>query len=72
MKGKEKCKILREIRRKIAEENDIPFVTRDCPYQGECGAPVPAARASCANWNRRWRRAAAPESAWRSPRCARA
>lgn len=41
MKGKEKCKILREIRRKIAEENEIPFVTRDCPYQGECRGTCP-------------------------------
>lgn len=41
MKGKEKCRILREIRRKIAEENDIPFVTRDCRYQGECRGTCP-------------------------------
>ena len=25
MKGKEKCKALKEIRRQIAEKNDIPF-----------------------------------------------
>ena len=29
MLGKAKCKILKEIRQKIADENDIPYVTRE-------------------------------------------
>ena len=29
MKGTNKCKILKEIRQKIADENDIPLVTRE-------------------------------------------
>lgn len=41
MRGKQKCRILREIRRKIADENDIPFVTRDCRYQGDCTGTCP-------------------------------
>ena len=36
MLGKEKCRILKEIRQKIADENDIPYVTHECKYQGEC------------------------------------
>lgn len=41
MKGKSKCKILKQIRQKIAEENDIPLVTRECGYQGECSGTCP-------------------------------
>ena len=41
MLGKEKCRILKEIRRKIADENDIPFVTKECTYQGECKGTCP-------------------------------
>lgn len=45
MKGKAKCKILREIRRKIAEENDIELITKDCTYQGECRGTCPKCEA---------------------------
>lgn len=45
MKGKEKCKALKEIRRKIAEENDIAFVTSECTYQGECKGTCPKCEA---------------------------
>lgn len=41
MFGKKKCKILKEIRQKIADENDIPYVTRECTYQGECSGTCP-------------------------------
>lgn len=41
MLGKAKCKILKEIRQKIADENDIPYVTRECTYQGECSGTCP-------------------------------
>ncbi len=41
MTGKNKCKILKEIRSKIAQENDIPFITRECTYQGECKGTCP-------------------------------
>lgn len=41
MRGKDKCRILREIRRKIAEENDITLITKDCTYQGECKGTCP-------------------------------
>ena len=41
MIGKQKCRILKEIRQKIADENDIPYVTRECSYQGECSGTCP-------------------------------
>ena len=41
MKGKNKCKILKQIRQRIADENDIPLVTQECSYQGECSGTCP-------------------------------
>ena len=41
MLGKQKCKILKEIRQRIADENDIPYVTRECGFQGECRGTCP-------------------------------
>ena len=41
MLGKQKCKILKEIRQRIADENDIPWVTRDCSHKGECRGTCP-------------------------------
>lgn len=41
MLGKQKCKILKEIRQRIADENDIPYVTRECHHQGECRGTCP-------------------------------
>ena len=45
MKGKNKCKILKEIRQRIADENEIPYVTRECSYQGECTGTCPKCEA---------------------------
>ena len=41
MLGKEKCKILKEIRQRIADENDIPWVTQECKHQGSCRGTCP-------------------------------
>ena len=41
MLGKSKCRILKEIRQKIADENDIPYVTRECSFQGDCSGTCP-------------------------------
>lgn len=41
MLGKKKCRILKEIRQKIADENDIPYVTHECRFQGECRGTCP-------------------------------
>ncbi len=35
-RGKQTCKILKEIRRQIAEANGIEFATSECRYKGDC------------------------------------
>ena len=45
MNGKSKCKVLKDIRKKIAEANDIAYVTSDCKYQGECSGTCPKCEA---------------------------
>ena len=45
MNGKNKCKILKDIRRQIAENNDIAYVTTECKYQGECSGTCPKCEA---------------------------
>lgn len=44
-KGKQTCKILKEIRKQIAEENDIEFVTSECTYKGDCRGTCPKCEA---------------------------
>ncbi len=41
MAGKEKCRMLRDIRRQIAECNDIELITKECTYQGKCRGTCP-------------------------------
>lgn len=43
--GKEKCKYLREIRKRIAKENNIRLVTEECTYKGECTGTCPRCEA---------------------------
>ncbi len=45
MKGKSKCRILKEIRKAIAKENDIEYVTSECKYQGDCSGTCPKCEA---------------------------
>lgn len=45
MRGKEKCKALKEIRQKIAEENDIAFAVSECTHQGDCKGTCPKCEA---------------------------
>lgn len=40
-RGKQTCKILKEIRRQIAEANDIDFITSECQYKGDCLGTCP-------------------------------
>ena len=40
-KGKQTCKILKEIRKQIAAENDIELVVEECTYQGDCKGTCP-------------------------------
>ena len=44
-KGKYTCKILKEIRRQIAEENDINLVIEECTYKGDCLGTCPRCEA---------------------------
>ena len=45
MRGKNTCKILKEIRQRIAEENDIELITSECTYQGDCLGTCPKCEA---------------------------
>ena len=40
-RGKQTCKILKEIRRQIAEANGIEFATFECRYKGDCLGTCP-------------------------------
>lgn len=41
MQGKDKCRMLREIRQQIAKQNDIELITADCGFKGECRGTCP-------------------------------
>ena len=40
-KGKRTCEILKEVRRKVAQENNIPLVERECTHEGDCRGTCP-------------------------------
>ncbi len=44
-RGKQTCKILKEIRRQIAEANGIEFVISECRYKGDCLGTCPKCEA---------------------------
>ena len=44
-RGKQTCRILKDIRRQIAEANDIEFITSECQYQGDCLGTCPKCEA---------------------------
>ena len=44
-KGKQTCKILKEIRKQIAAENNIDLVVSECTYQGDCLGTCPKCEA---------------------------
>lgn len=41
MTGKEKCKLLKQIRKEIAESNGIVYLTSECTFEGECRGTCP-------------------------------
>ncbi len=41
MTGKEKCKLLKQIRKEIAESNGIVYLTSECTFDGECRGTCP-------------------------------
>ena len=40
-RGKRTCKILKEIRQQIADNNDIEYITSECHFHGECKGTCP-------------------------------
>jgi len=40
-RGKRTCKILKEIRQQIADNNNIEYITSECHFQGECKGTCP-------------------------------
>ena len=44
-RGKQTCKILKEIRKQIAAENDIELIVSECTYQGDCKGTCPKCEA---------------------------
>lgn len=44
-RGKQTCKILKEIRRQIAEANGIEFATSECRFKGDCLGTCPKCEA---------------------------
>ena len=45
MRGKDKCRILKQIRKQIANENEIPYVVEECTHKGECKGTCPKCEA---------------------------
>lgn len=43
--GKQKCKILKQIRKQIADANDIRYVIDECPHKGDCPGTCPKCEA---------------------------
>lgn len=41
MNGKNRCRILKDIRKRIAEENGIEYITTECKYKGDCLGTCP-------------------------------
>jgi hypothetical protein len=44
-RGKDTCRILKDIRRQIAKANDIEFITSECRYKGDCLGTCPKCEA---------------------------
>lgn len=41
MTGKDKCRILKDVRREIAEQNEIVWDTAECTHKGDCRGTCP-------------------------------
>lgn len=44
-RGKEVCRILKDIRRQIAQENGIEYITSECTHKGDCAGTCPKCEA---------------------------
>ena len=45
MSGKERCRVLKEIRMQIARNNDIRYAVDECGHKGECRGTCPRCEA---------------------------
>ncbi len=45
MRGKDRCKLLKELRHQIAVSNNIELMTSECQYHGECKGTCPKCEA---------------------------
>lgn len=54
VRGKQTCKILKDIRRQIAEANDIEYITSECQYKGDCTGTCPKCESEVRIWNINW------------------
>ena len=43
--GKEKCRILKQVRAEIAKNNDIDWIIEECPHKGDCLGTCPKCEA---------------------------
>ncbi|MGN0048433.1 MAG: serpin family protein [Bacteroides sp.] len=44
-KGKRICQVLKELRKRIADANEIPFEIKECTHKGECSGTCPKCEA---------------------------
>lgn len=44
-RGKRICSVLKDVRKKIAEENEIEYVTSECQHKGDCAGTCPKCEA---------------------------
>ena len=56
MTGKEKCRALRDIREKIARENELSYPTDECHHQGQCSGTCPRCEQELAELTRQLER----------------
>ena len=68
MRGKEKCRILKQIRAEIAAQNDIDLVIEECTHKGECRGTCPRCESEVRYLERELekRRALTRASRWRA------
>ena len=57
--GKEKCRILKQIRAEIAKQNDIAWVVEECSHKGNCRGTCPKCEAEVRQLERALERRAA-------------
>ena len=61
--GKRICKTLKELRKRIADANEIPFETDECTHKGECLGTCPKCEDEVILWTL-WKSVSRKESLW--------